>query len=252
MRSEEVLVYSRAWPVTSALTAMLQAGYDGEVKALYTTASLASALRQGGRGPVVLGLNPHEYVMVLYRLQALLSCRPVVFVSSRFYWTDYRLPAFFGLEEAGFCTDDMLHGTGRLRVTPEWLFRQCVRVPVSVVRVPRLRSGLGKEVVLWWVNYWLHHRMVEAGLSDDECEVLSDLAEGEAGRFPVKRRSMLKTSGLDKLITCRHTQGLYRGVKVRPELQAEYDEPDDSPNRETGERRHGRKNDERRYLRGGV
>lgn len=252
MRSEEVLVYSRAWPVTSALTAILQAGYGGEVKALYTTADLMSALRQGGRGPVVLGLNPHEYVVVLYRLQALLSCRPVVFVSSRFYWTDYRLPAFFGLEEAGFCTEDMLHGTGRSRVTTEWLLRQCGRGPVSVVRVPRLRSGLGKEVVLWWANYWLHHRMAEAGLSDDEREVLSDLSAGESVRFTVKRRSMLKTSGLDKLMTCRHAQGLYRGVKVRPELQVEYDEPDDRPDRKTGDRRHDRKNDERRYLRGGV
>lgn len=257
MRNEEVLVWSRQWPLTSALSAMLQAGYSGGVKALYTTEALSAALAWGGDGLVVLGLNPHEHVMLLYRLQEALAGRRVVFVSSGFYWTDYNLPSFFGLEGAGFCTEGMLHGTGLSRVTPGWLGRLCGRPAISLpVRVPRLRQGLDERVVLWWVNYWLSRRMSEAGLSEEEKEVLSDLSEGETGRFSLKRRSMLKVSGLDKLMSGRNTLSLYRGVKVRSVLQV----PDTTvwccrgAEREDNgkKRRKGRKNDERRYLRSGV
>lgn len=139
-------------------------GYSGVVKALYTTEALSASLAGGGDGLVVLGLNPHEHVMLLYRLQEALAGRRVVFVSSRFYWTDYNLPSFFGPEGAGFCTEDMLHGAGLSRVTPGWLGRLCGRPALSQqVRVPRLRQGLDEGSVLLWVNYWLSRRMTEAG-----------------------------------------------------------------------------------------
>ncbi|HCM1955422.1 TPA: hypothetical protein N3A08_004566 [Salmonella enterica subsp. salamae serovar 9,46:z4,z24:z39:z42] len=246
--SEEVLVYSGQWPLTSALAAMLSDGDVVRVRCLYTPSSLAGALQGGGRRLVVLGINPHEHVMLLYRLQALLTGHDVVFVARYFYWTDYSLPSCFGLATAGFCTEDTLYGVGPDRVTADWLRQRYPRTGGEAVVIPTLLPGLKMSVVLAWVNFWLLRQMAAAGVTAAEREVLCEQSEGVTGRRGVKAGSLLKNRGLGKLMLGRHARSLYRGIKVREALQ----QPVPEENERKVSRRKSGINDERRYLRSGV
>lgn len=106
--NESLIIFSREWAVTAALTAYLSPVYSRSVRAVYGLAKLTSLLQTHPRTPLVLGLRPHEHVAELYRLQPLLAGRAVLFVGRRFYWTDYNLPEWLGLEQYGFCSWDTM------------------------------------------------------------------------------------------------------------------------------------------------
>ncbi|EBP5552437.1 hypothetical protein XQ81_25270, partial [Salmonella enterica] len=97
--SESLIIFSREWLVTASLTAYLVPVYFRPVTSVYDMTELTRYLRTQPRSPVVLGLRPHEHVTDLYRLQPLLAGRAVLFVSRSFYWTDYSLPEWLGLEQ---------------------------------------------------------------------------------------------------------------------------------------------------------
>lgn len=215
MMSEPVLVYCRQWPMTTALAALLAPEYCVPVIPLYTKADLVLCLQKNRYSPVVLGLSPHEHVAELYRLQPLLSGRSVLFVAYRFYWTDYRLPAFCGMQSYQCCTLDALCApfTRRREIRR---FRRLTKadVPVSVMPV------LATEQILSAANGWLYGQMKASGMSMYEYVILQLLSENQRGGFSSRVLSHYKNSGLSKLGMTRHVSNLFRGVKVRPILQA--------------------------------
>ncbi|EMD3364786.1 hypothetical protein ACK85N_004660 [Salmonella enterica] len=214
--SEPVLVFCRLWPLTTALAALLAPGYLTGVMTLYTREALSEALRRYPYSPLILGLSPHEHVADLYRLQEWLCGRPVLFVSRKFYWTDYRLPEFFGIAPCRFCTwNSMGDATERQRV-----FRRFRKLTVDGVSA-RPKKAREQSVVklLDTVNEWLYDRMAERGMSRTERVMLLLLSENNRGELPSRVLSQYRVGGLRKLGMTKHICCLYRGVKVRMELQ---------------------------------
>ncbi|EAV2673023.1 hypothetical protein EZL14_22385 [Salmonella enterica] len=230
--SESLVIFSREWAVTSALTAYLAPLFFRPVTAVYNFAQLNHLLREKPRTPVVLGLSPHEHVTDLYRLQPLLAGRAVLFVSRSFYWTDYSLPEWLGLEQYGFCSWDTLHNPFSRRREMR-RFRQSAadmqgdgRATESVRWQAPAASVITGMQILEKANRWLYRELSAAGLNGFEVRVLSLVSEGLKGSLSSRTRSLYKNNGLLKLGMTKHVLNLYRGVKVRPELQAGLHCPD--------------------------
>ncbi|EAN8329704.1 hypothetical protein EOY42_26570 [Salmonella enterica] len=216
--SEPVLVFCRQWPVTVTLDALLAPVYADGVLPLYTRESLCRALRDYPCSPLVLGLSPHEHVMELYRLQEWLHGRPVLFVARHFYWTDYRLPGFFGVEKVQFCTWRGLSDAATRRTV---LRRFRKLAAEEILNGPQKEKGLSSGKLLGMVNTWLYEQMADRKLSLTERTILLLLADSQRGNLPARELSLYRVGGLRKLGMSKHIICLYRGVKIRPELQAE-------------------------------
>lgn len=227
MMNESLIIFSRAWAVTAALAVLLAPAYSRPVTPVYGLTQLARLLREQPRTPVALGLHPHEHVADLYRLQPLLAGRPVLFVGRCFYWTDYKLPEWLGLEQYGFCSWDTMQDPFSRRMALR-CFRQ--QRPAggndgneaftgADIFIPFL-SAMPEKQILERANRWLYRELSACGLTGYEIRVLSLMTEGGKGDMPSRVRSLHKNNGLYRLGMTGHLINLYRGVKVRPELQA--------------------------------
>ncbi|ECZ3989341.1 hypothetical protein GE775_18400 [Salmonella enterica] len=224
--SESLIIFSREWAVTTALTAYLSPVYSHSVIAVYGLAKLTRLLHAQPRMPLVLGLRPHEHVTDLYRLQPLLAGRAVLFVGRRFYWTDYNLPEWLGLEQYGFCSWDTMHDPFSRRMELR-RFRQFAADTLgddcaaenTRLSVPMI-TAMTEMQILERANRWLYRELSASGLTGYEIRVLSLMAEGGNGSLPSRIRSLHKNNGLYKLGMTKHVLNLFRGVKVRPALQA--------------------------------
>ncbi|EAX3650657.1 hypothetical protein ABB53_023310 (plasmid) [Salmonella enterica subsp. diarizonae] len=204
-----------------ALVALVAPEYTRQVSVVYDLAQLTSTLQEQPLTPVVLGLRPHEHVAELYRLQPVLAGRPVLFVGRCFYWTDYSLPEWLGLKMYMFCSWSTMQDPFSWKVKLR-LFRQLSgdkEREHMAVQTPAA-SVLTEAQMLERANQWLSRELSAAGLSENEIRVLSLMSEGRKGGLPSRLRSLHKNSGLYKLGMTGRVMNLYRGVKVRPTLQA--------------------------------
>ncbi|EEP1514323.1 hypothetical protein HAZ28_004880 [Salmonella enterica] len=220
MMNDSLLIFSRESVVTTALVSYLAPLYSSPVTPVYGLAQLTRLLREQPHTPVALGLCPHEHVVELYRLQPLLADRPVLFIGRRFYWTDYNLPEWLGMELYWFCTWDIMHDPFSLRMDLR-RFRQFAADTLASISWPApVASAMTETLILERANRWLYRALSVSGLTRNEVRILSLLAEGRKGRLPCQTRSLHKNNGLYKLGMTNRLMNLYRGVKVRPELQA--------------------------------
>ncbi|MGF2656321.1 hypothetical protein ACQUWL_28085 [Serratia marcescens] len=190
--NESLLIFSREWVMTTALTAYLAPSYSRPVTPVYGLVQLARLLREQPRPPVVLGLRPHEHVAERY----------------------------------GFCTWDIMHDP-----FSRWMdlrrFRQFAAdttengcVSENIIWPAPVASAMTEIQILERANRWLYRALSASGLTRYEFRILSLLAGGSKGRLPCQTRSLHKNNGLYKLGMTKRLMDLYRGVKVRPELQA--------------------------------
>ncbi|EAQ5054778.1 hypothetical protein FKF13_21910 [Salmonella enterica] len=224
--NESPIIFCREWAVTEALIAYLAQAYSCPVTAVYDMPQLSCLLGAQPHTPVVLGLCPHEHVAELYRLSPLLAGRSVLFVGRCFYWTDYRLPEWLGLEQYGFCSWDTMHNPFSRRMELRRFRQYSADVqkddnPEKKNRklVPAL-SAITVLKILESANRWLYRELSVAGLTGYEVRILLLMTEGQGGNLPSRARSLHKNKGLYKLGMTKHVMNLYRGVKVRPALQA--------------------------------
>ncbi|EAW8016984.1 hypothetical protein S798_14320 [Salmonella enterica] len=225
--NESPIIFCREWAVTVALTAYLGPAYSRPVTAVYGLSQLVCMLKEHPHTPVVLGLRPHEHVADLYRLQSLLAGRAVLFVGRCFYWTDYSLPEWLGLEQYGFCSWDTIQDPFSRRMELR-RFRQFSadmqeeHGPEEKNRQPvPAFSAITAMKTLERANRWLYRELSAVGLTGFEVRVLSLMTEGRSGNLPSRTRSLHKNNGLYKLGMTKHIMNLYRGVKVRLALQAD-------------------------------
>ncbi|EFU4512636.1 hypothetical protein H5518_005119 [Salmonella enterica] len=239
--SESLIIFSREWLVTTSLTAYLVPVYFRPVTSVYDMTELTRYLRTQPRSPVVLGLRPHEHVTDLYRLQPLLADRAVLFVSRSFYWTDYSLPEWLGLEQYGFCSWDTIHNPFSRRREMRRFKQSAADVQEDdcatdgAKRQAPAASVITGMQILERANRWLYRELSAAGLNGFEVRVLSLMSEGLKGSLSSRTRSLYKNTGLLKLGMTKHVLNLYRGVKVRPELQAGLHCPDGESRRKVKE-----------------
>ena len=223
MINETLVIFSRKWAITMALEVLLAQAYPRRsIIAVYDLTQLMSVLREHPRTPVVLGFRPHEHVAELNWLQPMLSSRAVLFVGRCFYWTDYRLPEYFGLVTYMFCSWESLHSPFSRRVEL-WNFIQ-MSVEGKDDNLPPdadepVNPDMTETCILEKANRWLNRALTSAGLTKYEIQVLSLMSEGHNMNLPSRVRSLHKNNGLYKLGMNKHIMNLYRGVKVRSVLQ---------------------------------
>ncbi|EAY4774542.1 hypothetical protein S828_24185 [Salmonella enterica] len=223
MTDEAPVIFSREWAVTMALVALLTPVYTRPVTAVYGLTQLTRVLRDRPRAPVLLGLRPHEHVAELYRLQPMLSGRAVLFVGRYFYWTDYSLPEYFGLARYMFCSWDTLHSPFSRRVELRHFIQMSADRKGDNVHADAeapVALDMTEARMIEKANRWLYRALTATGLTGYEIRVLSLMTEGRKGNLPPRTRSLHKNNGLYKLGMTKHVMDLYRGVKVRPVLQA--------------------------------
>ncbi|EGL6732095.1 hypothetical protein IMU63_003877 [Salmonella enterica] len=224
--NESLIIFSREWAVTVALTAYLSPVYSRSVRAVYGLAKLTSLLQTHPRTPLVLGLRPHEHVAELYRLQPLLADRPVLFVGRCFYWTDYNLPEWLGMARYGFCTWDAMQHPFSRRMELRRFGRFAAdtleddSAAENIMWSAPMITAMTEMQILEMANRWLYRELSASGLTRYEVRILSLLAGGRKGGLSCQTRSLHKNKGLYKLGMTKRLMDLYRGVKVRPELQA--------------------------------
>ncbi|EAB1678704.1 hypothetical protein LVC43_001535 [Salmonella enterica] len=220
MMNETLIIFSREWAVTAALAAYLAPAYSRPAAVVHGLAQLVRVLEEQPFAPVVLGLRPHEHVSGLYRLQPLLSDRAVLFVGRCFYWTDYNLPEWLGMERYGFCTWDAMQHPFSRRMELRRFRQFAADTPDNVSWPTPVASAMTEIQILERANRWLYRELSASGLTRYEVRILSLLAGGRKGRLSCQTRSLHKNKGLYKLGMTKRLMDLYRGVKVRPELQA--------------------------------
>ncbi|EAW1478405.1 hypothetical protein AIG97_23590 [Salmonella enterica subsp. enterica serovar Thompson] len=224
--SDTLIIFSREWMVTTALRAYLAPTYSRQVTVAYCLVQLTRLLQTQPLTPVVLGLSPHEHVVDLYRLQPMLAGRAVLFVSRCFYWTDYNLPEWLGLEQYGFCSWDTMCDPFSRRMEMRRFRQFATDMQEGDCGGENVRwsapvfSAITEMKILERANRWLYRELSATGLTGYEVRVLSLMAEGRHGNLPSRIRSLHKNNGLYKLGMTKHVLNLHRGVKVRPELQA--------------------------------
>ncbi|ENT9571253.1 hypothetical protein [Salmonella enterica] len=225
MMNKSLIIFSREWAVTTALATYLAPAYSRRVTAVFGLVPLVRILQEQPHSPVVLGLRPHEHVADLYRLQTLLAGRAVLFVGRCFYWTDYRLPEWLGLVQFRFCSWDAMQDPFSRKITLR-RFRQPAAVPEDDNQTEKSESPLISTMteiqILARANRWLYRKLSACGgLTGYEIRVLWLMTEGLKGNMSSRTLSIHKNNGLYKLGMTKHLLNLFRGVKVRPELQAE-------------------------------
>lgn len=226
MMNESLIIFSRAWAVTAALAVLLAPAYSRPVTPVYGLTQLARLLREQPRTPVALGLRPHEHVAELYRLQPLLADRPVLFVGRCFYWTDYNLPEWLGMARYGFCTWDAMQHPFSRRMELRRFGRFAAdtleddSAAENIMWSAPMITAMTEMQILEMANRWLYRELSASGLTRYEVRILSLLAGGRKGGLSCQTRSLHKNKGLYKLGMTKRLMDLYRGVKVRPELQA--------------------------------
>ncbi|EIP8948241.1 hypothetical protein LT792_004429 [Salmonella enterica] len=225
--NEPVLLFCQQWVVTEALASLLASLFTVPVIPVYGLEQLGCKLRRYRCSSVILGISPHEHVVPLYRLGPLLVGRPVLFVARHFWWTDYCLPEFVGVSPCRFCSLDMLADM-RTRCTEIRKFKHLHQLFSSGDTAPAADCtvygipDMAPEYILEQANFWMHKRMTDAGLNGVEYMVLLLLAESRRTRMSSHLLSLYKIRGLYKLGMTGRVMNLYRGVKVRPELQVPF------------------------------
>ncbi|ECL5205232.1 hypothetical protein FTP61_22080 [Salmonella enterica] len=186
MMNESLIIFSREWAVTAALAAYLAPAYSRPVTPVYGLVQLARLLREQPRTPVALGLRPHEHVAERY----------------------------------GFCTWDAMQHPFSRRMELRRFRQFAADTPDNVSWPTPVASAMTEIQILERANRWLYRELSASGLTRYEVRILSLLAGGRKGRLSCQTRSLHKNKGLYKLGMTKRLMDLYRGVKVRPELQA--------------------------------
>lgn len=224
--NESLIIFCREWAVTAAITALLAPDCSRPASAVCNLEHLTRVLREQPHSPVVLGLRPHEHVADLYRLRPLLAGRAVLFVARSFYWTDYNLPEWLGLWQYGFCSWDTMQNpfSRRMELRRFRQFSADAQEEENMGDKTRKRAPAAPAMtdmqILKNANQWLYRELSVTGLTGFEIRELSLMTEGQKSNLPSRTCNLLKNKGLYKLGMFPHVMNLFRGVKVRPALQA--------------------------------
>lgn len=213
--NETLIIFSREWAVTAALAAYLAPAYSRPAAVVHGLAQLVQVLEEQPFAPVVLGLRPHEHVSGLYRLQPLLSDRAVLFVGRCFYWTDYNLPEWLGMERYGFCTWDAMQHPFSRRMELRRFRQFAADTPDNVSWPTPVASAMTEIQILERANRWLYRELSASGLTRYEVGYCRCWPEAVKERLSCQTRSLHKNKGLYKLGMTKRLMDLYRGVKVR-------------------------------------
>ncbi|EKI3327486.1 hypothetical protein PEH87_005530 [Salmonella enterica] len=229
-----VIVYAHSWPESCALEAYIGEAYGTAraVRVCERISTLMRVLSLTPQSPLILALNPHEHVNLLYALWPWLGQRPILFVGRTFYYTDRQIPGFFISQPVAFhCWQRTSERS--VKAQPGLLrFLRSAQAP-DVLPAATYSSALPTYAceadLLVAINRYLLSQMFILGVSAKEYEVISLLLSQQSGvsiqgmmrarNITAKTLSAHKMSVLNKLGMNAHAVSLWRGLEVKALLQ---------------------------------
>ncbi|EJZ7017905.1 hypothetical protein OIP52_000589 [Salmonella enterica] len=229
-----VIVYAHSWPEACALEAYIGEAY-GTARAVRVCECINTLLRVLSltpQSPLILALNPHEHVNLLYALWPWLGQRPILFVGWTFYYTDRQIPGFFVSRQVAFhCWERTSERS--VKAQPGLLrFLRSAQAPdvlPAATYSPALPTYACEAELLVAINRYLLSQMFTLDVSGREYEVISLLLSQQSGaslqgmmraRYITARiLSTHKLSALNKLGMSYHAVSLWRGLEVKATLQ---------------------------------
>lgn len=94
--SEFLIVYALQWPETYAIEELYSQVFpDTQIKTCFSPQSLVELLEVYTTAPVILGILPHESILLLSRLSPHLQQRRIQFFGQKFNYADRVVPFYF-------------------------------------------------------------------------------------------------------------------------------------------------------------
>lgn len=94
--SECIIVYALQWPETYAIEGLYnQVSPATQIEPCFSPESLIELLEAYTTAPVILGILPHESVILLSRLTHYLQQRRILFFGQKFNYADRVVPFYF-------------------------------------------------------------------------------------------------------------------------------------------------------------
>lgn len=229
-----VIVYAHSWPEICALEAYIGEAYGTPraVRVCERFSTLLQVLQFNPKSPLILALNPHEHINLLYTLWPWLGHRPILFVGWTFYYTDRQIPGFFISHRVAFHCWQRTSERGVKAQSGLLRFLRQAQEPdlLPDVSYPLTFQRVECEAdLLTAINRYLLNRMFAYGVTAKEYEVIllllgnpqSGSIQGmmRARHMHAKTLSTHKLSALKKLGMSYHAVSMCRGLKVKAELQ---------------------------------
>ncbi|RDA61918.1 hypothetical protein DVH07_18390 [Hafnia paralvei] len=231
--SVPVIVYAHSWPEARALEAYIAEYYDtpDAVRVCERVSTLLQVLQLTPKSPLILALNPHEYVNLLYALWPWLGNRRILFVGQSFNYTDRQIPSFFISQQVTFycwlqaSEPSMKAQSGLLHFLHHTQESDLLPDAPYLSAVQRFEC---EAELLMAINRYLLNRMFIHGVTAKEYEVILELLKPHGTSVQVMKRtrqmhpktlSAHKLSALKKLGMSYHPVSVWSGLQVKAELQ---------------------------------
>lgn len=232
--SEFLIVYALQWPETYAIEELYSQVFpDTQIKICFSPQSLVELLEVYTTAPVILGILPHESILLLSRLSPHLQQRRILFFGQKFNYADRVVPLYF------FPTD--IEFIEYMHKTPKQIIPMLSSLIISkldssdIIKKYRHPIPSNTDDLIYHVNSYIYQTLSNYGIGKQPRRVLLLLACGLSVKkiaqilsINIKTVSLYKLKGFHHLGMGTSSYDVYRGVFVKSILQ-QY-KPDDKRN----------------------
>lgn len=223
-----IIVYSLRWTETSAIAALCtNTSQDINIMACFSAEELVELLSVYTTAPVILGILPHESVLLLSRIGYYLQQRKVLFMGQEFNYADRTVPLYFSITNVIFHewknktppqTQEFLSDF----INIEYKNNETYIKPNKVI----LPAVCQTNELIHNINIYLHQMLSSYGVGEQSGTILIMLSCGlttdniaKLLNICNKTVSVYKYKGLSLLRMETGAYNIYRGILVRSTLQ---------------------------------
>lgn len=222
-----IIVYALHWPEAYAIAGLYhQISPESHIVTYFTPEALADALSVHKTASLILGIQPHESVFLLFRLAPYLHQRRMLFFGQKFNYADRAIPFYFTSGDIAF---------------HEWKDKKSKQIQTAlldfIVHKADIRTmeknkcilpakTLNADELISYVNYYLYQTFPHNKVGEQPRRILFMLSWGWSTTrvanilgIHIKTVSSHKLSGLSRLGMGISSVDVYRGISVKAILQ---------------------------------
>lgn len=224
--SECIIVYAIQWPETYAIEGLYnQVSLATQIEPCFSPESLIELLEAYTTAPVILGILPHESVLLLSRLTPYLQQRRILFFGQKFNYADRVVPFYFLPMDIEFI--EWTNNTPKkiLPMLSSLIIPEAVKPEIDKNHPTPLLPSNADELI-YHVNIYIYQMLSNYGVGKQSRRVLLMLASSLSIRkiakildINIKTVSLYKLKGLYRLGMGTSSYDVYRGIFVNTLLQ---------------------------------
>lgn len=226
--NQRIIVYSLRWTDTSAIASLCtHISPDIHIVTCFSTEELVELLSVYTTAPVILGILPHESVLLLSRISYHLQQRQILFLGQKFNYADRTIPLYFLVTNILFYEWKNSTINQTKEVLSDFICTLNQNIDNNVPPHKNIHPVFPHDnELINHINMYLYQMlsaykvgkqsaailiMLSCGLSTDNIAKLLNICE--------KTVSVHKYKGLSLLGMETGTYNIYRGILVRSTLQ---------------------------------